>query len=264
MLARPLLLCCRSMKTKARAGSVGGIAGPGGITPGLWEQRRSSSPVRDRAVVAAARYDADRPGCRRQRELASDNRAFAVSLYQTLRASAGSDDNLVFSPTSISIALAMLYNGAANDTATADRHRPRLHAPRRSLERRLRCRRSGAHHAARGGRCGDVPALAGRLDLGAAGLLLLAALSSTRWRPTTAPASTWSTSRRLPRAPGRPSTAGSPIETQGVIPMLLPMGSDRCHHQAGAGERRLLPWRLGDAVRGQQSERNLPRRRPAT
>ena len=52
-------------------------------------------------------------------QLASDNRAFAVSLYQTLRASAGSDDNLVFSPTSISIALAMLYNGAATDTATA-------------------------------------------------------------------------------------------------------------------------------------------------
>ena len=52
-------------------------------------------------------------------QLADDNRAFAVSLYQTLRASAGSDDNLVFSPTSISIALAMLYNGAANDTASA-------------------------------------------------------------------------------------------------------------------------------------------------
>ena len=52
-------------------------------------------------------------------QLATDNRAFALSLYQTLRASAGSDDNLVFSPTSISIALAMLYNGAGSDTATA-------------------------------------------------------------------------------------------------------------------------------------------------
>jgi serpin B len=52
-------------------------------------------------------------------QLAGDNRSFALSLYQTLRASAGSDDNLVFSPTSISIALAMLYNGAGSDTATA-------------------------------------------------------------------------------------------------------------------------------------------------
>jgi serpin B len=51
-------------------------------------------------------------------QLASDNRAFALSLYQTLRAGAGSDENLVFSPTSISFALAMLYNGAAGDTAT--------------------------------------------------------------------------------------------------------------------------------------------------
>jgi serpin B len=51
-------------------------------------------------------------------ELANDNRAFAVDLYQALRAAAGSDDNVVFSPTSVSIALAMLYNGAANATAT--------------------------------------------------------------------------------------------------------------------------------------------------
>jgi serpin B len=50
-------------------------------------------------------------------QLASDDRAFAVSLYETLRAGAGGDDNLVFSPTSISFALAMLYNGAAGDTA---------------------------------------------------------------------------------------------------------------------------------------------------
>jgi serpin B len=50
-------------------------------------------------------------------QLASDNRAFAVALYETLRAGAGSDDNIVFSPTSISFALAMLYNGAAGDTA---------------------------------------------------------------------------------------------------------------------------------------------------
>ncbi|HTB61127.1 MAG TPA: serpin family protein [Polyangia bacterium] len=69
-----------------------------------------SSQPRDTAPIVPA-ADAS--------QLASDNRAFAISLYQTLRASAGSDDNLVFSPTSISIALAMLYNGAANDTASA-------------------------------------------------------------------------------------------------------------------------------------------------
>ena len=51
-------------------------------------------------------------------ELEGDNQAFAVDLYQQLRGQAGTDDNLVFSPVSISLALAMLYNGAATETAT--------------------------------------------------------------------------------------------------------------------------------------------------
>jgi serpin B len=51
-------------------------------------------------------------------QLSSDDRGFAVDLYQQLRGQAGSDDNLVFSPVSISLALAMLYNGAQTETAT--------------------------------------------------------------------------------------------------------------------------------------------------
>ena len=51
-------------------------------------------------------------------ELAGDDQAFAVDLYGKLSGQAGSDDNLVFSPVSISLALAMLYNGAETDTAT--------------------------------------------------------------------------------------------------------------------------------------------------
>jgi serpin B len=104
------------MKTKAFC-AVGGIlvlaaslaacGSNGGSSPVPIAQ--SSQPRDTEPVVPAA--DAS--------QLASDNRAFAINLYQTLRASAGSDDNLVFSPTSISIALAMLYNGAANDTASA-------------------------------------------------------------------------------------------------------------------------------------------------
>ncbi len=48
-------------------------------------------------------------------QLAADNRTFAVNLYQALHAR---DGNLVYSPASISIALAMLYGGAAGGTAT--------------------------------------------------------------------------------------------------------------------------------------------------
>ena len=47
--------------------------------------------------------------------LASDNAAFAFDLYKQLRAE---NSNLVFSPASISLALAMTYAGAANTTAT--------------------------------------------------------------------------------------------------------------------------------------------------
>jgi serpin B len=51
-------------------------------------------------------------------ELAKDNQAFAGDLYQSLRAQGSADDNLVFSPGSISVALAMLWNGARTETAT--------------------------------------------------------------------------------------------------------------------------------------------------
>jgi serpin B len=48
-------------------------------------------------------------------QLAADNQTFAIAAYQQLRSLPG---NLVYSPTSISLALAMLYNGAAGGTAT--------------------------------------------------------------------------------------------------------------------------------------------------
>src|SRR5215471_2672700 len=48
--------------------------------------------------------------------LASDNLAFAVDLYQAVRPT--TTGNLIFSPASISIALAMTYAGAATTTAS--------------------------------------------------------------------------------------------------------------------------------------------------
>ncbi len=46
-------------------------------------------------------------------ELAKDNNAFALDLYQSLRST---DGNLIYSPYSISLALAMTFGGARNET----------------------------------------------------------------------------------------------------------------------------------------------------
>jgi serpin B len=73
--------------------------------PGPVAEQKSSAPRDTAPSVPAA--DAT--------QLATDDQAFAVDLYQALRAQPG---NLVYSPTSISLALAMLYNGAAGGTAT--------------------------------------------------------------------------------------------------------------------------------------------------
>lgn len=78
--------------------------GNGGSVPGVGVQQSTLARDTNPSVPSA---DAT--------QLATDNRAFAVDLYQQLRSK---DGNLVFSPTSVSVALAMLYNGAANATAT--------------------------------------------------------------------------------------------------------------------------------------------------
>jgi serpin B len=79
--------------------------GSGGAAPAGTEARS------DKARVTSLTVSTDDAAT-----LASDNRHFALDLYQKVRA--GSADNLVFSPASISIALAMTYGGAANTTAS--------------------------------------------------------------------------------------------------------------------------------------------------
>ncbi len=63
-------------------------------------------------------------------QLAADNRAFAFSLYQQFR---GTDGNLFYSPHSISVALAMAYAGARNQTAAEMRRALHFTLPDTSL-----------------------------------------------------------------------------------------------------------------------------------
>ncbi len=63
-------------------------------------------------------------------KLAADNRAFAFNLYQQMRSQ---DGNLFYSPHSISVALAMTYAGARNETESQMRQALHLTLPESSL-----------------------------------------------------------------------------------------------------------------------------------
>jgi len=86
--------------------ACGGSVAPNGGSGSQPSQVHSSESRNTSPTVSAA--DAA--------QLAADNFAFGVDLYGQLRAL--NSGNFIFSQTSISLALAMLYGGAANDTAT--------------------------------------------------------------------------------------------------------------------------------------------------
>ena len=82
---------------------------------GNLECRRSSPDTGQVARSNLSRVTAPAVSTDDASTLVRDNLGFAVDLYQALRSTGG---NLVFSPTSISIALAMTYAGAATTTAS--------------------------------------------------------------------------------------------------------------------------------------------------
>ena len=96
--------------------------------------------------------------------LAAGNLAFAVEMHLQLRAT--QPDNFIFSQTSISTALAMLYAGAATTTADRDGDGAALRPARRAPAPRLQRPRSRADDAARGQQRRRVPARGRELALG--------------------------------------------------------------------------------------------------
>jgi serpin B len=90
----------------AGSSSMAGSSGMAGSSASLGSEVTSTKPRDTWPVVQTGDLAT----------LEADNLQFALDLYQQARA--GSTDNLVFSPFSISIALAMTYGGAAGETAT--------------------------------------------------------------------------------------------------------------------------------------------------
>lgn len=96
-----------AMTLAALAGACGGCGSP-------VHDAINTSPAEARS--AEVRVAAPEVSPADALQLAADNRAFAVDLYQVVRGT--SAGNLILSPASISIALAMLYGGSAGATAT--------------------------------------------------------------------------------------------------------------------------------------------------
>ncbi len=87
-------------------GAEAGTGGSGGTAGGPFQEMKSTAPYDDSPVVSTDDLD----------ELAAGNTAFALDMYQQLRTEV--QDGLFFSPYSISVALAMTYAGAENQTET--------------------------------------------------------------------------------------------------------------------------------------------------
>ena len=109
-----------SVGSGAGGGHVGGIWGAGGIVGGVGGvggggSAAVSAPPVDAAVSSIQRIVDPQVTAADSATLASDSAAFAFDVYKQLITT---NTNLVFSPASISIALAMTYAGAAGTTAS--------------------------------------------------------------------------------------------------------------------------------------------------
>ena len=210
-----------------------------------------SQKVREASPAVAA---ADRQA------LADGNAAFAMALYRQVQAN---NPNLVFSPTSISTALAMTFAGARGDTETQMATALRFTLPQARLHPAIN----------------EVTAALARRGEGTMGADGKAFRLTSSTRPGPRRASRWSrpswTSwaelrRRRPparlhrRRRGSRQTINRWVEqqTEDRIKDPHPRGDHRCRHPAGAHQRRLLQRRLETPLRQADRRRLLhPRRR---
>jgi len=112
-----LALACSSPAPSGSSGTSGfsGVSGASGAGGSAGTAGASGAPTGTEVKSAQLRITSPALQDGDLAMLAADNRHFALDLYQTVRM--GSTDNIVFSPFSISIALAMTYGGAGGTTA---------------------------------------------------------------------------------------------------------------------------------------------------
>ena len=184
-------------------------------SPGEARPQRAGS---DKARVTAPVVSSDGRGHFRERQ--PRVRARHVS-RAARRARPG---NFIFSQTSISTALAMLYAGAGTTTAAQMADDAALHPARRAPARGVQRAGPGADHAAARGEPRPSASRSPTRSGSRTGSPCCPP-TSTRWPRTTAPGFSWRTSaqRRSPRAEAINGWVADRTEEQ--IPALFPQGS---------------------------------------
>ena len=183
---------------------------PGGDGRRLLGRRQRPAAARRRPGA----FDADpRGGARRRRSRSpgAGRRQHGLCPGPVPAGRAG-NPNLVFSPASISTALAMTFAGARGQTETEMADRPALQpapGPAASGDERADRGPGRARRRQAGRRRPALPPAHRQHHLGPGGLHAGARLTWTCWPRATGRGSTCSTSSAPPRPPGRPSTAGS-------------------------------------------------------
>jgi serine protease inhibitor len=109
------------------------------LASGCQEPRRASEPVSTPEKTSAplkagtAALSKKAPLSADTKRLIRSTNRFAYALFRQLMARHGTKENLIVSPASLAITLAMAYSGAANQNAQHLRHAMRLRLPKRRL-----------------------------------------------------------------------------------------------------------------------------------
>ena len=189
--------------------------------------------------------------------LASDNLGFAVDLYQALRSK---DGNLVFSPSSISIALAMTYAGAATTTASEIASTLHFTMPPERLHLAFDALDLALTTPPAGGAPNAFALKIANATWGQRGFAFLSSYLDLLAQDYGAGLRT--VDFEAASEPSRVAiNAWVSEQTEQRIPQILPAGSIDPATLTGPDRRRLLPRRLAESLRSAEPYGHVPRAR---